>query len=187
MFRFLVTAGFAVVLVGCASAPVVDVKYDHYFPSTNTVVVQTATSLESAEVIAKRLCKGDAWEVPEAHQASLQKQQQQRIDGYRRLEPISWEFSCTPEGAWHIRWKVYGDEDSGKLYQEYEKVQRAAAAHNAEVEYQRLRELAKQKGVTSESRVLRDGSIISESYGNGRLCTGVSDEFGSRMSCEEVR
>lgn len=53
-------------------------------------------------------------------------------------------------------------------------------------EYERRKERARAPGFTSSGKVLPGGTIVTESYGNGFMCHGISDEHGAYTSCGDV-
>jgi len=187
--KALFVVGIAVILTGCAYEPGFrKAPPDQY--SLGTAWINGATTLQEAQARADKLCrehgKVRGYNVPEFHMESVAKQQEERGWKARELTPLAWAFPCTEEEM--LRWRAenYKDPASIASYRAIQQKGIDEASKKAEEDYQLLRRLAKQKGVESNSRVLSNGTIISETYGNGRLCTGVSDEFGSSMSCEDV-
>lgn len=172
------------ILAGCASEQQIRPQSDYYSREYQSATIYNAANLTEAQNKANRFCNGKAYDLPELHNNDLKKQQAEK--NYRWTDSAGWHFVCTEIEAMRIR-GMYGDQPSQARYEQLNKIKMAELDKQSQADYERRRERAKAPGFTSSSKVLPGGTIMTESYGNGIMCHGVSDENGAYTSCDDVR
>lgn len=171
------------VLSGCSHEQQVNKRKDFYDWNLDAIVIYNSPTLQDAQTKADKICNAKAFAIPELRENDLKRLQAEK--DYLRVDPAGYHFACREMEAMRVR-GMYGDKPSQFRYKQLLKAQSDKFSRQNEEEYEQLQRAAKAPGFHSTTKTLPDGSIMTQSYGNGIICESFYHEKGGYTSCDNV-